>query len=214
MSKKPTKSVEVSTGKQAKAIEDPAKWKDHFVSWQINRIDEGGDWGLNKLIEYEFQSAEAVVEKLGDNIHNDLFDAVLDLGGKTFEDLDVFLSELGKKSNENITAQQQRVILMNLRRTIFWGKLFPKIKSFESMTWKDIEKATHGDGRSNSHSVSVSRLSKEAQQRLSELKLDDYEELFSLRLEGKIRMYGVRQFSYLQIIWFDLNHTVIPVGYN
>ena len=38
---------------------------------------------------------------------------------------------------------------------------------------------------------------------------EDY--IFSLRLEGKVRIYGFRIQNYLEILWVDLNHEIYPV---
>lgn len=66
--------------------------------------------------------------------------------------------------------------------------------------------------KSNNHPVQVCDLCEKARNRLVDLKLDDNDELYSLRLEGTIRIYGIRKENYLDIIWVDLNHEVYPVS--
>ena len=82
--------------------------------------------------------------------------------------------------------------------------IIPKLQSFESMHWNDIL------GR-NSHEISVDRICKEAKKRLQELKHVDIENLVSLRLTGKNRIWGIRNGSILRILWWDPDHTVYPV---
>ncbi|MEP7220658.1 MAG: hypothetical protein ABI876_17160, partial [Bacteroidota bacterium] len=60
-----------------------------------------------------------------------------------------------------------------------------KLRDFETMQWSSIE------GK-NSHAVSVQELCKDAQKRLEDIQQDDTEELFSLRLSGTERIWGVR----------------------
>ena len=63
------------------------------------------------------------------------------------------------------------------------------LANFETMTWAEILRAT-GDKRMGNlhHNVSVARCSKAAQQRLMELKADDLDEIFSLRINNMHRL--------------------------
>jgi len=78
-----------------------------------------------------------------------------------------------------------------------------KLSQFESMTWHEIEGDKH-------HFASVSAISKEAQDRLITLKQDDIDQLFSLRLTGTQRVWGIRIGSIFKILWWDPKHLVYP----
>lgn len=78
------------------------------------------------------------------------------------------------------------------------------LASYESMTWAEIEQ------RSGSHFVSTADLIKEARARLVEIKQDDVESLFSLRVGGKGRIWGLRNEYVLRILWWDADHKVCP----
>jgi hypothetical protein len=79
------------------------------------------------------------------------------------------------------------------------------------MTWQEILSATGGRSHgNNSHNISVSELIKEARDRLAEINLDDVDELFSLRLEGKIRIWGMLDNDVLKILWYDPKHEICP----
>lgn len=82
-------------------------------------------------------------------------------------------------------------------------ELWARLRDFESMTWVDIERA-------GSHNVALDQLSTEARARLAELKLDDVDELFSLRLGGKPRAWGFREANVLRFLWWDPDHQVCP----
>ncbi len=90
-----------------------------------------------------------------------------------------------------------------IEKEFFFNKILPKIKNFETMLWNDIL------GRNN-HAVLVSQISREAQVRLEDLKLDDNESLISLRLTGTQRIWGIRIGNILQLLWWDPNHEVCP----
>lgn len=89
--------------------------------------------------------------------------------------------------------------------------ILPKLKSYETMTWNEILAQnggkTHG---TNSHPIPISNLTKEAQERLAELRLDDMDDIFSLRVTSKTRIFGRRSERVLKIIWFDFNHEICP----
>ncbi len=62
------------------------------------------------------------------------------------------------------------------------GEILKKLANFEKMTWAEIQRQTHDDNRSSSHYISVDKLSKAAQSRFCELKLDEFSDnIFSLR---------------------------------
>lgn len=83
---------------------------------------------------------------------------------------------------------------------------------FEGLTWQEILCApkSHGEGSKN-HPVQVSDLSKSAQVRLHEINKDDVDELFSLRLDGRKRLYGIRQQRSFIILWYDSIHEIYPL---
>jgi len=91
-------------------------------------------------------------------------------------------------------------------------EILPKLRDFESMTWQEILSASGGRTRgNNSHSITVNKLSEDAKKRLEEINLDDVDSLFSLRLTGKRRLYGIREGRVLKLIWYDPEHKICPV---
>lgn len=90
--------------------------------------------------------------------------------------------------------------------------IISKLKVFEGMTWGEIMKASGGRRHgNNSHFENVSELIPEAQQRWGELKLDEYDSVFSLRLTGEQRLYGILEDGVLKIVWFDQTHEIYSV---
>lgn len=87
---------------------------------------------------------------------------------------------------------------------LLFQEIIPKLQNYETMTWGQIE------GK-ESHFIDVDKCSKEAQKRLEELELEDLEELFSLRIGSRKRIWGRLKSSIFQILWWDPEHQVYPV---
>jgi len=84
-----------------------------------------------------------------------------------------------------------------------WVEMHSKMKDLESMTFGGVMKA-------GSHPIPCSRLIPDAQKRLREINQNDLDELFSLRLSGKQRIWGIRDRNVFKILWWDPNHEVCP----
>jgi hypothetical protein len=82
--------------------------------------------------------------------------------------------------------------------------LIGKLQEYESMHWADVE------GPTGSHFVPVENFSPDAQRRLEEINQNDVESLFSLRMKGKERLWGLRDRAVLRLIWWDPDHAVCP----
>jgi hypothetical protein len=90
--------------------------------------------------------------------------------------------------------------------------IIDKLKSFETMTWQEIFDASGGRAHgNNNHDVPVNDLDVAARKRLKDLQLDDLSSLFSLRLTGTQRIWGILDGNVLKILWLDNNHEVCPM---
>jgi hypothetical protein len=81
-----------------------------------------------------------------------------------------------------------------------------RLASFESMTWHEILVANNHAN----HSIKISKICRTARQRLEELKLEDIEDLVSLRVSGKERVWGIKQDNILLLLWWDPQHQICP----
>lgn len=81
-----------------------------------------------------------------------------------------------------------------------------KLSEFESMTWEEISIKS----KKQNHSVTIDKLSKKAQARLIKINIIDIDELFSLRLGGKQRVWGILDQGILNLLWWDPQHLVCP----
>lgn len=76
-----------------------------------------------------------------------------------------------------------------------------RLVSFETMSWDRII------GPEN-HFIRRNDLSEEARKRLEDLKQEDVDEVFSLRITGKERIFGILENGILRILWWDPEHQV------
>jgi hypothetical protein len=81
--------------------------------------------------------------------------------------------------------------------------LLAKIFELQRYTWQELR-------AKGSHLVSVEQFSSIAQKRLREISKDDLDELYSLRLTGKKRIWGIKSSNILRILWWDPEHRVCP----
>lgn len=85
------------------------------------------------------------------------------------------------------------------------------------MTWAQLMQAAGGKKHgTNSHFVPLNNLSSDARSRLLEIGQGDVDGIFSLRLTGTKRIYGIRDGRALKLIWYDDDHgdnrnAVVPV---
>lgn len=84
--------------------------------------------------------------------------------------------------------------------------LLARFRDWEKMTWSEIL----SEGRRQNHPIFVSKCCLKARERLEHLKLDDLEELMSLRVTGQARVIGIRVRDVFHILWWDPEHAVCP----
>lgn len=90
-----------------------------------------------------------------------------------------------------------------------YNEVLTKLMSFEGMTWDEINRQTHDHGKSSNHFLKISILTKEAQKRIQELHIYE-DEIYSLRLNNKKRLFGIINDNKFSIIWYDQEHEVYP----
>lgn len=92
--------------------------------------------------------------------------------------------------------------------------LIESLKDRETTTWSELLTQNGGRGRSggtNSHMIPIHKLTKEAQERATELNIIE-DELLSLRITATKRVFGVLEDGALSVVWYDRNHEICPVA--
>lgn len=93
----------------------------------------------------------------------------------------------------------------------WWSRIFPKLKELENLTWAQLALPSGDKKRGNHHhSIPVEKLNPKAQRRLREIGQNDTDDLYSLRLSNKERIFGIREGRVFKILWYDPNHEVCP----
>lgn len=99
----------------------------------------------------------------------------------------------------------------NLNPVQFWDEIHSKLKNLETMTWQEIFDASGGRSHgNNNHEIPICDLIAPARRRLKDLYLNDISHIFSLRLTGRQRIWGILEGHILKLLWFDPNHEICP----
>lgn len=128
---------------------------------------------------------------------------------RSLEDPEGYLKKHPVWAFQHCDLEHEKWSLLNCEA--FYNNIMNKLISYEGMTWAEIQSASGGKKKgTNSHFESISELKKEAQKRAIELHLD-VDELFSLRLTGTLRLYGILENGVFSVIWYDPNHEIYPL---
>lgn len=82
-------------------------------------------------------------------------------------------------------------------------EIFQRIFDSQKITWQELR-------NTGSHYVEKEALCPEAQRRLIEIQKDDLDQLFSLRVTGRKRIWGIKEGKIFWLLWWDPNHEVCP----
>lgn len=92
-----------------------------------------------------------------------------------------------------------------IEKDFFWNHLLSKLKNFESQTVSEFITPKHN------HKIEKCNLCKEAQKRLIKIKLDDYDEFYSVHISSIKRLWGILEGSNFKILWWDPEHEICPI---
>lgn len=83
-----------------------------------------------------------------------------------------------------------------------------RLASLEERSWTEILFGK-GSGKQN-HLVNIDRITAEAQARLQEIGQSDVEQLVSLRVQARLRVWGILSGNAMRVIWWDPQHEICP----
>ncbi len=81
-----------------------------------------------------------------------------------------------------------------------------RLANFETMTWNEILVK----GKKRNHTIQVEDLPSENQKRLREIGQQDVDQLVSLSVSGRERIFGILDKAVLRLLWWDPEHQVYP----
>ena len=97
------------------------------------------------------------------------------------------------------------------RRDFQHKEVFKKIIDYSNLTWAEIKRQTHDDGKSKHHGLEIESISNEANKRFNEMHLEEYSDtIFSFAFQNKLRIVGLRENEYFYVLWYDPNHEIYP----
>lgn len=171
---------------------------DHGWEHVIDRIE------FNPAIKHKL--IEALVEN---ECGEEIYSVIDNINPSDFKNIESFIDEL--HTLPQITHRELSCIVRVLQKSFFWTEIFEKFKLIETKKWHELEKETFGKNqKSKNHWVDVEDLIKPARVRLHELKMDDQERLYSMRLTATQRVWGIRMQNYYRLLWFDFDHQICP----
>ena len=86
-----------------------------------------------------------------------------------------------------------------------YHEVLEKMISYANMTWGDLRRQTHDDGKSKHHFLDADKLSKNAKERLVAMHLEEEaDQIYSIALQNKLRIVGLRVSDFLKWPAFDL----------
>lgn len=92
-------------------------------------------------------------------------------------------------------------------KEVDWNAVLGHMRSFETMTWAEILRASGGRREgNNNHPIPVGELTTAAQKRITAIQLEDIETVFSLRCMATVRLYGIRDQRVCKLLWLDPWH--------
>jgi len=84
--------------------------------------------------------------------------------------------------------------------------LLARLRDLEKLTWNEILVK----GKRHNHHIPMGNCSKTARKRLRELKLDDIDDVLSLRINSRARVIGILDGFVARVLWWDPEHKVCP----
>lgn len=93
-----------------------------------------------------------------------------------------------------------------------WANVSPEHIQRVAAACKGFESLKVGEfmGLPGNKPIPFENLSSEAQKRLQDINLDHFDELWELRLGGKLRTWGLLHVNVFYIVWWDPEHEVCP----
>jgi hypothetical protein len=202
-----------NTDKIVKVKGDPDSYKKLNICWQFSLMDFDFQYGWNNVVSrIQFTPSiknDIEILLLENECAEDLYNSLAKLNTTDFVNIHSFFQRL--QNIPHISTKDLLSILTVMKENFFWNEIYPKLKDIETKKWFELEIEQFGKkGKSKHHWVHIRDIIKPARDRLKELYLDDVEELFSIRLTATQRVWGIRDYNYFKMLWFDFNHDICP----
>jgi hypothetical protein len=86
--------------------------------------------------------------------------------------------------------------------------IIEKFILFNKMTWADINRATHDNGKDKNHYLDYNGISPEGKARIKAKGIsdEDYDTIYSIALTNMLRLIGLKKNRIFHVIWYDKKH--------
>ncbi len=92
------------------------------------------------------------------------------------------------------------------------GEILRFLCQMSSFTWREITAERRPNGKVKHHEQPIETVCPEAQQRITDLGLDErFERLFRFELGSRKRLWGFATEGVFYVLWWDHDHQVCPV---
>ena len=100
----------------------------------------------------------------------------------------------------------------NLTREDFdYKEVLQKIIAYSNMTWSEVKRQTHDNGKSKHHFLEPETLSPSARERIRVKRLEERSDsIFSFALQNRLRIIGYRENEMFHAVWYDPQHEFCP----
>jgi hypothetical protein len=78
-----------------------------------------------------------------------------------------------------------------------------KLLEVQKLSWQILREK-------HSHLVDINKIIPEAQKRLQKIGQDDLDQLYSLSLSGRLRVWGIKDGNIFWLLWWDPQHSICP----
>ena len=210
LKKREVKFAKVPNARHVVRKENPDEFNSKYPVWRFSELDFDGQWGWNYLGSLvRFVLNEEVENILLDSDDELILDSFLSMSDKYYT-YDKFIAHLNRNCKKGTSLDLLFSLLKFLQKDYFKIKIIDKLSHFEDSTWEKLKREQFGKrGKSKHHYQDVSQINKDAQKRLIELNLDDVD-LFTFRLEGSIRVWGILDRGVFSLLWFDPYYEIYP----
>lgn len=190
--------------------ENPDVFNNQFPVWRFSELDFEGKWGWNYLGSIiRFTLNKEIEDLILATEDNSIVDSFIEMDNKYYT-YDKFIAHLNRKCKKSPSIDLLNSLLKHLQKDYLKKKIIDKLSQFENTSWETIKREQYGKkGKSKHHYQDINNINSEAQKRLIDLSLDDAI-LFTFRLDGSTRVWGLLDRGVFSLLWFDPYHEIYP----
>ena len=131
----------------------------------------------------------------------------------SFNKSDAFLDEIKEVLFNHFHKKAENEMEKLWTEGLMDQNFLDKIIGYSSMTWAEIRRHTHDNGKSKHHYIGreIEKLSQSAKSRIISLKLEEEtDSIYSFAFSIILRIIGLRDGEKFHVLWYDARNEVYP----